>query len=95
MNFFKLLLGSCLGTIAGILLLGIISFTILAGLASVSSNQSHKPLDKASFLEIRSDHVYPDKTDNVEKFNFSLTQKKKLVSLTSYFVLKKLQAIQK
>ncbi|MBL0113588.1 MAG: hypothetical protein IPP42_23305 [Saprospiraceae bacterium] len=71
MNFFKLLLGSCLGTIAGILLLGIISFTILAGLASVSSNQSHKPLDKASFLEIRSDHVYPDKTDNVEKFNFS------------------------
>ena len=42
MNFFKLLLGSCLGTIAGILLLGIISFTILAGLASVSSNQSHK-----------------------------------------------------
>lgn len=78
MNFFKLLLGSCLGTIAGILLLGIISFTILAGLASVSSNQSHKPLDKASFLEIRSDHVYPDKTDNVEKFNFSLTQKKEI-----------------
>ncbi|MEP7269036.1 MAG: signal peptide peptidase SppA [Saprospiraceae bacterium] len=71
MNFFKIFLGSCLGVLAGLLLLIIIGVMIVAGIAS-SAQDGKKALDKTSFLEIRSDRIYPEKTDNVETRGFSL-----------------------
>ncbi len=78
MNFFKIFLGSCLGSIVGLGLLMIIGFAILAGVANMSANDEKRPLDKTSFLEIRSDKIYPDKTDNIESSSFSFKPTKQI-----------------
>ena len=76
MNFFKIFLGSCLGAVVGILLLCLLGVGLLSGLASLTNNKSSEPLDKTSFLEIRADKVYPERTDNVEVNHFSLKNDK-------------------
>lgn len=78
MNFLKIFLGSCLGTLVGMALLILIGFGLLAGIASMSSNDEKRPLSKTSMLEIRADKVYPDKTDNVESSNFSFKHHKQI-----------------
>ncbi len=76
MNFLKLLLGSCLGTILGVIILFFIGFGILSGIASMASNKNQAPIEKNSFLEIRADRIYPEKTDNTESGQFSFNNHK-------------------
>jgi len=76
MNFIKVLLGSCLGTILGIIILFFIGFGIISGIASMAGNKNQDPIDKNSFLEIRADRVYPEKTDNTEADAFSFNNNK-------------------
>lgn len=76
MNFLKLLIGSCLGTILGMIILFFIGFGILSGIASMATNKNSTPIEKNSFLEIRADRIYPEKTDNTEEGQFSLKNDK-------------------
>lgn len=76
MNFFKLLLGSCLGTVFGIIILFLVGFGILSGIASMATNKNHTPIEKNSFLEIRADRIFPEKTDNTDAGQFSFKNDK-------------------
>ncbi len=76
MNFFKVFLGSCLGVIAGLILIFLIGIGMISALASFGDKSNKMPLDKASFLEIRTDHFYPERTDNLEKSGFSFKEDK-------------------
>jgi protease IV len=76
MNFLKIVFGSCLGVILGLILISILSVFLVAGIVSMSGNQQSEPLEKASFLEIRSDRTYPEKTDNIADAGFSLKNDK-------------------
>lgn len=81
MNFFKIFLGSCLGAIVGLLLICLIGFGILAGIASMANKSDKEPLDKQSFLEIRADKITPERTDNTEVNGFSF-KNDKVIGLT-------------
>jgi protease-4 len=65
MNFLKILLGSCLGTLLAVFLVCFIGIGILSVVASTTGAPSKKALDKPGFLEIRADQYYPEKTNNV------------------------------
>lgn len=75
MNFLKTVLGSCLGTLLAVGLVFFLGIGILSVVASSAGSENSKPLDKASFLEIRADEMYPEKTDNVQTSGFSLDDK--------------------
>ncbi|HNR07673.1 MAG TPA: signal peptide peptidase SppA [Saprospiraceae bacterium] len=65
MNFLKILLGSCLGTLLAVFLVFFIGLGILSVVASSAGEPGKKALDKPGFLEIRADLYYPEKTNNV------------------------------
>lgn len=75
MNFLKTVLGSCLGTLLAVGLIFFFSIGILSVIASSAGSENKKPIDKASFLEIRADRKYPEKTDNIQTSGFSLDEK--------------------
>jgi len=75
MNFIKIVFGSCLGTILATGLVFFLSIGLISVIASSAGSENKKPLDKASFLEIRADKMYPEKTDNITSTGFSLDDK--------------------
>lgn len=75
MNFLKILLGSCLGTLLAVFLVFFIGIGIISIVAGSAGTTSKKALDKTSFLEVRADHFYPEKTNNVRSTNiFSMNE---------------------
>lgn len=76
MNFFKVLLASCLGTILALLCISLLSIGIASSFASMASSKSKAAIEKNSFLEIRTDKIFPEKTDNTEAATFSFSNDK-------------------
>lgn len=75
MNFLKMVLGSCLGTLLASGLVIFLGIAVISAIASSAGSENNTPIEKTSFLEIRGDHSYPEKTDNVMVTGFSFDDK--------------------
>ncbi len=74
-QFFKFLFASCLGTALALILLTVIGFSTLVGMASRLSDKKVVAVPANSVLELNFDNLIPEKTNNTEMDPFDLDQK--------------------
>ena len=74
-QFFKFLFASCLGTALALILLLVIGFSTVVGLASRVSDKKVVTVSSNSVLELDFDDPIPEKTNNTEMDPFDLNQK--------------------
>jgi len=75
-SFFKNILSSCLGVFIAFIILGVVGFSILGGLAA-SGSQS-KSVSANSVLHLTFDEQIPEKTDNISSGGFDIKMKSTL-----------------
>jgi len=74
-QFFKFLFASCLGTALALILLVVIGFGTLAGVASRMSDKKTVAVPSNSVLELDFEDLIPEKTNNTEMDPFDLDNK--------------------